>query len=163
MEKSKFNKRISEMCNFVKKHDYDNIKEQLKPFVERFKLDGIYYYGMWCEKNFEANLRSDYKRITTYTSDFSMAEWYIPADGMKAVADTLRDALTNWRDSVEYFAEIIIVLNKKAWEHSARNNRKLSQLYSELYYMARDLYFDWFDEDNKKHQQAMDYYFQYID
>jgi hypothetical protein len=109
------------------------------------------------------NLREDYERKTTYTSDFSIAEWCVPVEGMSAIASTLRIALTNWIDIVEWFAEIIIVLNLKAHEHAARGNWEYSEMYSELYIDAKCLYFDWFDKDNKQHGKAMDYYYQYVD
>ena len=82
---------------------------------------------------------------------------------MNAIASTLRNALTNWRDSIEFFAEIVIVLNMKAWEHNARGNREYYRMYSELYLMAKDLYFDWFDKENKQHEKAVQYYYDYVD
>ena len=152
------------MCAYVRQHKYDDMREQLKPFVQKYGgLQGGLVYGMWCEKNFEANLREDYKRITTYTSDFSIAEWCVPVEGMNAIASTLRNALVNWRDSVEWFAEILLVINLKSWEHAARHNSEYSKMYSELFYMVRALYFDYFDNNNKQHEKAMDYYYQYID
>lgn len=159
MTKKDFNQRVSEMCNFVKVHEYNNIAQEL---VQR-NIRNPFVYGAWCEKNFEANLREDYERKTTYTSDFSIAEWCVPVEGMRAIASTLRNALTNWRDSIEFFAEIIIVLNMKSWEHHARGNQNYSQMYSELYLMAKDLYFDWFDKDNKQHDKEMQYYYDYVD
>ena len=164
MKKSDFNARVNEMCDFIKGHEFDDMSAQLKPFAEKFGgLQGAGVYGMWCEKNFEANLRSDYKRKTTYTSDFSIAEWCVPVEGMNAIASTLRNALTNWRDNVEWFTEIMLVVNMKSWEHAARHNNNYGRMYSDLYYMIRDLYFDWFAEDNKQHDEAMDYYYQYVD
>ena len=164
MTKKDFNQKVSEMCSYVKQHKYDDMREQLKPFAQKYGgLQGGLVYGMWCEKNFEANLREDYKRITTYTSDFSIAEWCVPVEGMSAIASTLRIALTNWRDNIKFFAEIIIVLNLKAHEHAARGNWEYSEMYSELYIDAKCLYFDWFDNTNKQHGKAMDYYYQYVD
>ena len=163
MKKSDFNQRVSEMCDFVKAHEYDDMREQLKPFVQKYGMQAVFVYGAWCEKNFEANLREDYERKTTYTCDFSIAEWCVPVEGMKAIASTLRNALTNWRDNIEFFAEIIIVLNMKSWEHASRGNNEYGKMYSDLYYMVRDLYFDWFDKDNKQHDKAMEYYYDYID
>ena len=116
MTKKDFNQKVSDMCAYVKQHEYDNMRNEL---VQR-NIRDPFTYGMWCEKNFEANLREDYKRKTTYTSDFSIAEWYVPLEGMQAIASTLRNALQNWRDDIEFFAEIIIVLNMKSWEHAAR-------------------------------------------
>lgn len=159
MTKKEFNQRVSEMCAYVKQHEYDNMRDEL---IQR-NIRDPFTYGAWCEKNFERNLREDYERKTTYTSDFSIAEWCVPIEGMNAVADTLRNALQNWRDSIEFFAEIIIVLNMKAWEHAARKNNHYGKMYSDLYYMVRELFFDWFNEDNKQHDKAIDYYYQYMD
>ena len=159
MTKKEFNQRVSEMCAYVKQYECDNMRNEL---VQR-NIRDPFSYGAWCEYNFERNLREDYERKTTYTSDFSIAEWCVPVEGMQAIASTLRNTLTNWRDSIEFFAEIIMVLNIKSWEHHARGNNNYSALYSELYYAAKDLYFEWFDEENKDHDKAMQYYFDYID
>lgn len=159
MTKKDFNKRVSEMCDYVKAHKYDAIGGEL---IQR-NIRDPFTYGAWCERNFEMNLREDYKRITTYTSDFSIAEWCVPVEGMQAIASTLRNALTNWRDNVEWFAEILLVVNLKSWEHAARGNNEYGKMYSELFYMVQALYFDWFDKDNKQHDKAMEYYYDYVD
>ena len=164
MTQSDYKQRVKEMCDFIKAHKYDDMSSQLKPFAEKYGgLQGALMYGAWCERNFEINLREDYKRITTYTSDFSIAEWCVPVDGMNAIADTLRNALTNWRDNVEWFAEILLVVNLKSLEHAARGNNEYGKMYSELFYMVQALYFDWFDESNPKHADAMTYYYDYVD
>ena len=159
MKKKEFNQRVSEMCDFVKAHKYDAIGGEL---IQR-GISDPFTYGAWCERNFEMNLREDYKRITTYTSDFSIAEWCVPVEGMSAIASTLRNALTNWRDSIEFFAEILLVINLKSLEHAARHNNEYGKMYSELFYMVQALYFDWFDESNKQHAEAMQYYYDYVD
>lgn len=159
MTKKDFNQRVKEMCDFVKAHKYDAIGGEL---IKR-NIRDPFTYGMWCEQNFERNLREDYKRITTYTSDFSIAEWCVPVEGMSAIASTMRNALTNWRDNIKFFAEIIIVLNLKAHEHAARGNWEYAEMYSDLYLDAKCLYFDWFDKDNKQHDKAMEYYYDYVD
>ena len=159
MTKNDFNTRVNEMCDFVKAHKYDDISTEL---VQR-KIRDPFTYGMWCEKNFEMNLREDYSRKTTYTSDFSIAEWCVPVEGMAAIADTLKNALTNWRDDIEWFAEILLVVNLKSWEHAARHNNEYGKMYSELFYMVQALFFDWFDESNPKHSEAMTYYYDYVD
>lgn len=159
MEKTEYNKRVQEMCEYIETHEYDNIGDEMV----RRGISNPFVYARWCEANFEANLREDYERKTTYTADFSISEWCVGVDGMRAISGTLRDALKYWRDNVEYFAEIIIVLNMKSWEHAARGNNKYGHMYSELYYMVRDLYFDWFDDSNKQHADAIEYYYNYID
>lgn len=159
MTKKDFNQRVKEMCDFVKAHKYDAIGSEL---IQR-NIRDPFTYGAWCERNFEMNLREDYERKTTYTSDFSIAEWCVPVEGMSAIADTLRNALTNWRDNVEWFAEILLVVNLKSWEHAARGNNEYGKMYSELFYMVQSLYFDWFDKYNKQHDKAMTYYYDYVD
>lgn len=159
MTKKEFNQKVSDMCAYVKQHEYDDMRKEL---IQR-NIRNPFTYGAWCEHNFESNLREDYKRKTTYTSDFSIAEWFVPTEGMNAIASTLRNALQIWRDDIETFAEIIIVLSMKAWEHAARGNQNYSQMYSELYLMVKALYFDWFDEDNEQHDKAMEYYYDYVD
>ena len=163
MTKKEFNQKVSEMCAYVKTHKYDDMREQLRPFVQKYGMQAVFAYAHWCERNFETNLREDYKRKTTYTSDFSIAEWCVPVEGMSAIASTLHDALMYWHDNIKTFAEIIIVLNMKSWEHHARGNGEYSQMYSELYLMAKDLYFDWFDESHEDHDDAMQYYYDYVD
>lgn len=159
MTKKDFNQRVSEMCAYVKRHEYDNMRDEM---IQR-NIRDPFMYGAWCEYNFERNLREDYKRKTTYTYDFSIAEWCVAAEGMSAIASTLRNALTNWRDNVEFFAEIIIVLNLKAHEHASRGNWEYSKMYSVLYLDAKCLYFDWFNKDNNQHNEAMKYYYDYVD
>ena len=159
MTQSDYKQRVEEMCDFVKAHKYDDMEQEL---VQR-NISNQFIYGAWCEKNFDMNLREDYERQTTYTSDFSIAEWCVPVEGMSAIADTLKNTLDNWRDDVEWFAEILLVVNLKSWEHAARGNNEYGKMYSELFYMVQALYFDWFDSDNKQHDKAMDYYYQYVD
>jgi len=162
MTKNEFNQRVSEMCAYIKQHKYDDMSEQLKPFA-KYGMQAVFAYSHWCERNFEANLREDYERKTTYTADFSIAEWCVPVEGMSAIASTLHDALTYWRDNIKTFAEVVIVLNMKSWEHHARGNKEYSQMYSALYLMVKDLYFDWFDESHEDHEKAIQYYYDYVD
>lgn len=159
MKKSDFNKRVNGLCAYVKGHGFDNMRDEL---VQR-KIRDPFTYGMWCEKNFERNLREDYTRQTTYTLDFSIAEWFVPSEGMKAIADTLKNALTNWRDDIKFFAEIIMVLCMKSNEHGARGNMEYCRMYADLYVEVKCLYFGWFDESHKEHDKAMQYYFDYVD
>lgn len=159
MTKKDFNQKVSEMCAYVKQHEYNDMRDEL---IKR-NIRDPFTYGAWCERNFEMNLREDYERKTTYTSDFSIAEWCVPVEGMSAIADTLKNALDNWQDNIEFFAEILLVINLKAWEHAARGNNEYGKMYSELFYRVQSLYFDWFDESNPKHSEAIQYYYDYVD
>lgn len=116
----------------------------------------VFAYAASCERNFERNLRSDYSRKTTFFSDFSIAEWCGGKDG---VIDTFQRAINDWKSNIEYFAELILCVNIKAWEHFDNGNSGYADLYSNLYYIAKDAYFDTF----KGNEEAMQYYYDFID
>lgn len=156
MNKKELNNRLAELKNNYADFEVDNLAQQLIIFDQ---YGGVFAYANWCERNFEANLRNDYKRKTTYTSDFSIAEWCVPIEGIKSVLDTFTKAIKYNVDNIEWMAEIIIVTNMKAWEHNARGNHKWATLYSELYLFAKDLYFDWYDGND----EAIQYYYDYVD
>lgn len=156
MKAEDFSKKVDEIVAMVKS---ETTLENIHPELRKKGINDVFNYAAWCEYNFEQNLRGDYERKTTFTSDFSIAEWFLPTEGVESLADTLKRALNEWKNSVEYFAELIIALNMKSWEHHARKNYELSKLYANLYYSVKDLYFDWFEGNS----QVIDYYFQYVD
>lgn len=161
MKKSDFNKYVNEMREYIKTCEVEDLSEQFSRFSE-YSMP-CFVYARWCESNFEANLRKDYKRKTTFTNDFSISEWFVGIEGIKSIGTTLYNALTSWRENVEFFAELILVLNKKSWEHSVRGNVKYSRMYAALYNSVRNLYFEWYDEGHPKHEEAMQYYYDYVD
>ena len=155
MEKKELEKRIDEIVSSVKNVQVENL-------IPELRMRGIsdpFSYGAWCEHNFELNLRDDYKRITTFTSDFSIAEFYVPLEGIGAITGTLKRVLEGWIGSIEFMCELIMVLNLKCWEHHGRGNMEYSKMYGDLYYAVRDLYYDYY-ADNEK---AMDYYYEFVD
>lgn len=89
-------------------------------------------------------LENGYVSKTTFYSDFRIAD----AFGMDAVKDTYKRAFEEWKDNVEYLTELVIVLNMKCWEHYHKENFKLSALYSDLYYEARDYALDNLKDDD---------------
>lgn len=155
MEKNELEKRIDEIVKSVKDVQVENIMPELRAYG----IKDPFNYGAWCEHNFELNLRDDYKRKTTFTSDFSIAEFYVPLEGIGAITGTLKRALEGWIGSVEFMCELIMVLNMKCWEHYDRNNMQYSQMYGDLYYAVKDLFLDYYIKDEK----AMDYYYDYVD
>ena len=156
MTKKEFNQRVKEMLANVEPRKLETLIEV------KVQHKNVFNYATWCEKNFERNLRGDYKRKTTFTSDLSIAEW---CESMEsgAVLDTLYRCLKEWHDNIEFFAELIIAVNMKSWEHHASENYEWSDFYSDLYYIVKDLYFDWFDESNPKSEDAVRYYMDYVD
>lgn len=70
---------------------------------------------------------------TTFWEDFSIADVY----GAKAIQNTYNRAFSEWKSDVVYLTELTLVLNHKCWQHYQKND-ELSQLYSNLYYQARE-------------------------
>lgn len=165
MKYKDYTAKVRETLNAVAENAKQNGKvENLAPQLSEWGcLNNPFKYGAICERNFERNLRSDYTRKTTFTADLSLAEWCAPHEGINGVIDTIRRALVGYRDNIEYFGELIIAVNMKCWEHHARRNAAWSELYSNLYYAVKDLFFDWFDEGHKDNEKAVRYYLDYID
>ena len=158
--KKEFEKLVTESLQSIDsaKYNLENLNEVKHRFVTKYGFNGVFNYARWCEMNFEANLREDYTRKTTFTSDFSIAEW-CEANEENAVLDTLKRCLLGWFTDKVYFAELVIALNSKCWEHNARENDGWSAFYADLYYIVKDLYFEWFGDDD----EAISYYFDYVD
>ena len=156
MTNREFNEKTKELLANVELRKLETMIET------KMQCKNVFNYAAWCEKNFERNLREDYERKTTFTSDLSIAEW---CESMEsgAVLDTLYHCLKEWHDNIDYFAELIIATNMKSWEHAARKNPEWSAFYADLYYVIKDLYFEWFDEDNKNYHKAINYYYDYVD
>ena len=161
MKKSEFKSAVlSGLKNIVANGNYklEPIKEK-KTFVEKYgTMNAVFAYARWTEMNFEANLREDYERKTTFTSDLSIAEWCERVE-RGATLDTMKRCLLSWHTDKVYFAELVIATNMKSWEHHSRGNMEWSRLYADLYYLAKELYFDWFAED----KDAINYYYDYVD
>lgn len=161
MKANEFNKTlVNGLANVVA--EVGNVEGLVKDF-RKYGIKDVFTYGAWCEHNFEKNLRDDYERKTTFTSDLSIAEWCVPVEGIKAVTETITRAATEWKNNIEFFAELVIAVNMKAWEHAARENAKWAEFYAKAYYVIMTLYFDWYDENHKKHGDAMQYYYDYVD
>lgn len=156
MKKQEFIQRVKDIKNNI-----GIVPEPLR--AEELKQRGCtnpLVYGMWCERNMEMNLREDTERKYTFTSDMSIAEWFLPTEGIDATYDTIERELIDWcYDSHEAFAELIISVNLKACEHAARHNETWAMWYSDMYLAVKDLYFDHFTGN----EDAINYYYDYVD
>jgi len=120
----------------------------------------VFEYAAKEERLFEVNVeQTGYKRLTTFYSDLSIAEWYNP-DSIKKTYETV---CKEWINDYKYFTEFVMCLNLKAWEHDARGNNNLSSLYSDLYYQAMDLFYDHYKGNDKTDKEARDYFFNTTD
>lgn len=82
---------------------------------------------------------------TTFHMDFAIAERF----GVNAIKDTYKRAVKEWLDNCAYYTELVVVLNQRCWyfydkfnEKKDERYKRLSKLYSDLFYEARDKGFD---------------------
>lgn len=94
-----------------------------------------------------------YSPISTFYSDFTIAELVSGIDGVK---DTYKRCVEEWRDNAEYVTELVMVLNHKIWEHYGKND-DMSSVYDDLWGELDD-----WCMDNLKGED-LDYYIQTLD
>ncbi len=99
----------------------------------------------------------DYKYITTFWDDFSIAEKF----GLDAINDTAFRAFYAWRDNIAYLTELIMVLNHKCWYWYEQHEDNLASLYSELYYKYDERVLNYLEEKDDK--EAIHYYLSTLD
>ena len=75
-----------------------------------------------------------YTQKTTFWQDFSIAD----AFGISAIKDTYNRAFKEWKTNITYITELVMVLNWKCWQWYEKGNETYSQVYSDLFYKARD-------------------------
>lgn len=109
------------------------------------------------EWNMAAEL--NYEPKTTFWDDFSIADLY----GPEAIVDTFRRAFTEWRNNVEYLAELALVLNHKGFFYYRENEPEDSPLnaISSLYFKMWEKVDGW-AYDNLTGDD-MEYYFKVTD
>lgn len=85
-----------------------------------------------------------YKPITTYYTDFGIAERF----GKASIKDTYRRAVKHWGDDIKWMTEIVMVLNWKYHEHSVRDNADLAEFYADLWEEASRYVLEHFEGDD---------------
>ena len=71
-------------------------------------------------KNWNIEAITGYKPITTFYTDFSIADNF----GANAILDTFKRAFRSWKDNYKYLTELVMVLNWKIHEHYEKNNKR---------------------------------------
>ena len=91
----------------------------------------------------------NFERVeTTFWGDFKVA---IPF-GIKAIKDTYKRALYAVKmidKDYKIFTELVIALNHLSWEMHEFGEYTLSDLFSDLYYKARDEFYKTFSENEE--------------
>lgn len=70
-----------------------------------------------------------YELKTTFWDDFFIAERF----GEKAIRDTFKRAVAEWKTDKVYMTELVMVLNWKIWMFHDLGDDKLARLYDELW------------------------------
>ena len=75
----------------------------------------VFQAAMMSEKYFEGMMsQNGYKRLTSFSSDLTIAELM---EGEKGVKETFNRVVKDWKGFVKYFTEFVMALNIKGWEH----------------------------------------------
>lgn len=121
------------------------------------KSADVFRYAVWCEHNFEINLKDNTGKERKYTffSDISIGECY----GICGVVDTIKGCF-KCGYSEEAIAELLISINYKAWEMQARHFPAWAEFYSNVYNALYSLVMDYYEEHDQK---AADYVANYLD
>ena len=70
-----------------------------------------------------------YETITTFWSDFTIADHFGPA----AVRDTWRRAFGEWKSDYKYLTELVMVLNHKIWQYWEAGKENMARVYNTLW------------------------------
>ena len=93
-----------------------------------------------------------YKPLTTFWSDFSMAEQF----GIEAVKGTFKRAFEEWKGDYKFLTELVMVLNHKIWQWYEKND-ELARVYNALWEEA-----DNYGCENLKGEE-LDYFYVTLD
>ena len=113
-------------------------------------------YATACEQNFKAVLsETGYKPQYTFYADLSRAEYM----GEDVINETVKLVVKNWIGNIKAITEFAMSVNHKAWEMYARQNQRLTQLYSSLYHRVCVRVEQHYAEDTEK----LDYFYSTLD
>ena len=89
-------------------------------------------------------LMFNYQPLTTAWSDLSIADRF----GEKGVKETYSMLFLNLNSNYKELTELVMCLNHKIWQHH-ENNRKLAELYNQLWRMAEKKFWELYENDNE--------------
>lgn len=98
----------------------------------------------------------------TFASDFAIADWI---SGVEGVKETYERVKKEWLSNVKAWTEVVISLNLLSWAHNQLKKQGISDrekyidIYSELYYMAMDSFY----EEYVENEEAKSYFFEMTD
>ena len=134
----------------------------VREFAAKCGAANVFHYSAAEEKCiFEKQAEeTGYQRISTFFADLSIAEY---VEGLNGVRDTYNRVVKEWLSDYKMFSELVISINWKSWEWAARGCSELGQLYSDLYYDARDKFYERYDGTHEGDKDATRYFFEVTD
>lgn len=127
--------------------------------IDHFKNVFTYAYGVeaWAKKCLDT-----FPWNYTFVADFAIADFM---SGTKGVNETYRRVMKSWERNYKALTEIVVSLNMLSWAHDALrkqgidNREPFIELYSELYYKAKDRFYKLYGKDTEK----CNYFFELTD
>lgn len=152
MEKSEFTRRLNKIITATKNAfngvSFESVGDWFGTPVN------VFQYSATSEYNMERQLsKCGKERKTTFMGDLSRGEWF----GMKGALDTVKNAVSSWKDDEVYMAEFVLCVNWKAWEHDARGNANWVRFWSFVFEHVRDLMYDYYSGDDEKTRYLWEY------
>lgn len=152
MEKSEFTRRLNKIITATKNAfngvSFESVGDWFGTPVN------VFQYAATSEYNMERQLSECGKeRKTTFMGDLSRGEWF----GMKGALETVKNAVSSWKDDEVFMAEFILCTNWKAWEHDARGNTNWVKFWSFVFEHVRDLMYDYYSGDDEKTRYLWEY------
>ena len=98
----------------------------------------------------------------TFVNDFAIADW---VSGKEGVEDTYRRVKEAWLGDYKAFTEVVVAINMLSWANNALKEQgydgrdEFIELYSNLYYKARDDFYAKYEGN----QEACDHFFEMTD
>ena len=98
----------------------------------------------------------------TFVSDFARIDWMMGEKGVKDTYDLIKKS---WINDYKAFTEVVIALNMLAWgneqlkKQGIEDRDRYIELYSNLYYQAKDDFYAKYENDEEKSY----YFFQMTD
>ena len=128
-----------------------------KTIYDSFKNVFSYAAGVedWCRNSWDFDLEY------TFCNDFALADWV----SEKAVYDTYKNVIRNWKDDYKAFTEFVVSLNLLSWANDQlvkqgfTDREKFVGIYSDLYYKATREFYD----EYKDNDEACRYFFDMTD
>lgn len=129
---------------------------------KHFKSAASYGAGMqaWVQRYF--NIMGGYKMKHSFVEAFAIADW---VSGTNGIRDTYNKLLKEYGNNYKDFTELVMAINMLSWAHDQLRKQNIEdreeyiQYYSELYYEARDAFYDKFEGNS----EACDYFFEMTD